>query len=66
LQARAVRRLQVIGKALGHRSQQSTAIYSRLSLEPVRSSMASAASAMFKSQKIGTKLAILKVRRRHG
>jgi integrase len=39
--------LQVIGQSLGHKSMQSTQIYSRLTLEPVRQSVESAANAMF-------------------
>jgi integrase len=38
--------LQVIGKSLGHKSQQATAIYSRLNLDPVRESVERAADAM--------------------
>jgi integrase len=38
--------LQIIGKALGHSSVASTEIYSRLSLDPVRVSMAQANAAM--------------------
>lgn len=36
----------IIGKTLGHSSQQSTAIYARLDLNPVRESVSSAVSAM--------------------
>jgi integrase len=38
----------IIGKSLGHRSQQSTAIYARLNLDPVRESVNKATEAMFK------------------
>lgn len=38
--------LVVIGKSLGHRSMQAAEIYSRLDLDPIRASMAAAASAM--------------------
>lgn len=38
--------LQVIGKSLGHRSQQATAIYSRLNIDPVRQSVDAANDAM--------------------
>jgi integrase len=38
--------LPVIGKSLGHRNQSTTAIYSRLTLEPVRESVSKAAAAM--------------------
>lgn len=36
----------IIGKSLGHRSQQSTAIYARLNLDPVRDSVNKATEAM--------------------
>jgi len=39
--------LQVIGQSLGHKSMQSTQVYSRLTLEPVRQSVESAAGLMF-------------------
>lgn len=38
----------VIGKTLGHKSQQSTAIYARLNLDPVRESMEAAHEMIFK------------------
>lgn len=37
----------IIGKSLGHKSQQSTAIYARLNLDPVRASVNKATEAMF-------------------
>lgn len=39
--------LQVIGKSLGHKSQQATQIYARLNLDPVRDSVEKAVDAMF-------------------
>lgn len=39
----------VIGKGLGHKSQQATAIYARLDLDPVRQAMQTAASAMLEA-----------------
>jgi len=36
----------IIGKSLGHRSQQSTAIYARLNLDPVRDSVNKATDVM--------------------
>ena len=45
-QARQGSSLQVIGKSLGHKSQQATQIYSRLDLDPVRTSVEGAVSAM--------------------
>ena len=37
----------IIGKSLGHKTQQATAIYARLNLDPVRESVNKATSAMF-------------------
>lgn len=37
----------VIGKSLGHKTQQATAIYARLNIDPVRASMERATEAMF-------------------
>ena len=39
--------LPIIGKSLGHKTQQATAIYARLNLDPVRESVNKATSAMF-------------------
>ena len=39
--------LAIIGKSLGHKSQQATAIYSRLNLDPVRESMMRATDVIF-------------------
>ena len=36
----------IIGRSLGHKSQQATAIYARVDIDPVRDSMSKAASAM--------------------
>ena len=41
----------IIGKSLGHKSQQSTAVYERLTLEPVRHSVQSATEALFLAAK---------------
>jgi integrase len=41
----------IIGKSLGHRSQQSTAVYARLNLDPVRDSVNKATDAMFSYEK---------------
>lgn len=38
--------LSIIGRSLGHKSPQATAIYARLHLDPVRDSMERAAKAM--------------------
>ncbi len=50
-QARQGASLTVIGKSLGHRSQQATAIYSRLDLDPVRESVEQATAAMIEAGK---------------
>lgn len=50
-QAIAGSSLQIIGKSLGHKSSQSTQIYSRLTLGPVRESIERAASTMFSQQR---------------
>jgi integrase len=42
--------LPIIGKTLGHKSQQSTAIYARLNLDPVRDSLEKAVSAIFSAR----------------
>ncbi|MBF0143626.1 MAG: site-specific integrase [Magnetococcales bacterium] len=44
--------LPVIGKGLGHKSQATTAIYARLSLDPVREAMQRATGAM-RGQEVG-------------
>lgn len=41
--------LSIIGRSLGHKSPQATAIYARLHLDPVRDSMERAAEAMLKA-----------------
>lgn len=43
--------LQIIGKSLGHKSQQATAIYARLNLDPVRQSVEKATQAMMTAGK---------------
>ena len=45
-QARNGASLLLIGKSLGHKTPQATAIYARLDLDPVRASVSAAASAM--------------------
>jgi len=48
-QARTGASMIVIGKSLGHKSQQATAVYARLDLDPVRQSMEAATSAMLQA-----------------
>jgi len=45
--------LAVVGKALGHRTQQTTAVYARLELDPIRKSLESATAAMIAATKGG-------------
>jgi integrase len=45
-QAIAGASLQVIGKSLGHKSQQSTQVYARLHNDPIRASVNSATATM--------------------
>jgi integrase len=42
----------IVGKSLGHKSMQATAVYARLNLDPVRDSVNAAADAMFKAGKM--------------
>ena len=48
-QARTGASMVVIGKSLGHKSQQATAVYARLELDPVRQAMTTATSAMLEA-----------------
>ena len=41
----------IIGKSLGHKTHQATAIYARLNIDPVRESMHKATQAMFNKRK---------------
>ena len=56
--------LPVIGKSLNHKSQSATAIYARLDLDPVRSSMQKAAEAMLATREQAPK--VVKLRRKTG
>lgn len=42
----------IIGKALGHKSQQATAIYARLDLDPVRAAVGNAAAAIMQHDRV--------------
>jgi len=50
-QARAGASLTIVGKSLGHKSQQATAIYARVDLDPVRQSVEGAVSSLLKASK---------------
>ncbi|KOS06127.1 recombinase XerD [Flavobacterium akiainvivens] len=50
-QAKTGASLLIVGKSLGHKSPQATAIYSRLDLDPVRKSMETATKAMYQASK---------------
>lgn len=50
-QARQGASLSIIGKSLGHKSQQATAIYARLDLDPVRQSVEQATAEILKLAK---------------
>lgn len=62
-QARAGASLQVIGKSLGHKSQQATAIYSRLDLDPVRASVEGAVRDLMEAGKQPTGAKVVPLRR---
>jgi integrase len=48
-QAKTGASLAIIGKSLNHKSQQATAIYARLDLDPVRASVNTATAAMMEA-----------------
>ncbi len=48
-QARTGASLAIIGKSLGHKSQQATAVYARLDLDPIREAMETATAAMIRA-----------------
>ena len=58
-QARTGASLAIIGKSLNHKSQQATAIYARLDLDPVRQSVNTATSAMLEAAGIKTKASVV-------
>ncbi|MEZ4782437.1 MAG: site-specific integrase [Candidatus Kapaibacterium sp.] len=55
-QAKTGASLIVIGKSLGHKSPQATAVYARLDLDPVRKSMEAATSAMLRAAQGSTSI----------
>ena len=50
----------IVGKTLGHKSLQSTAIYARLNLDRVRASMEAAVSAMLETKELPEKVVQMK------
>ena len=66
-QARTGASLVIIGKGLGHKSQQATAVYARLDIDPVRASMERATSAMLVAGGLKKKASVqpLKAKPRH-
>ena len=58
-QAKTGASLTIIGKSLNHQSQQTTAIYARLDLDPVRQSVNTATAAMLEAAGIKTKPSII-------
>lgn len=63
-QARQGASLAIIGKSLGHKSQQATAIYARLDLDPVRQSVNAATSAMLEAGGMKDGGAVIQFRRK--
>lgn len=66
-QAKTGASLAIIGKSLNHQSQQTTAIYARLDLDPVRQSVNTATSAMMEAAglKMVAKVTPIKKRMKH-
>lgn len=58
--------LQIVGKSLGHKSPSATAIYSRLSMDPVRASVEAATSAMLVAGGMKETATVTKARRKIG
>ena len=54
-QAKTGASIPIIGKSLGHRSQKTTEVYARLDLDPVRTSMDKAVTAMLEAANSGKK-----------
>ncbi len=61
-QARTGASLVLIGKSLNHKDQQSTAIYARLDLDPVRQSVDRATTAMFEAAGIKPKAKVIELK----
>jgi integrase len=62
-QARTGASMVVIGKSLGHKSQQATAVYARLDLDPVRQSMETATSAMLDAAGLKAPAQVVRMKR---
>ena len=62
-QARTGASLVVIGKSLNHKSQQTTAIYARLDLDPVRESVNTATAAILEAAGVKKPADVVKLRR---
>jgi len=63
-QARTGASLAIIGKSLGHKSQQATAVYARLDLDPIREAMEAATAAMWRAAKQQSSADVLPIKRR--
>lgn len=63
-QAKTGASLAIIGKSLNHQSQQTTAIYARLDLDPVRQSVNTATSAMMEAAGLKPVAEILELKKR--
>lgn len=65
-QARQGTSLAIIGKSLNHKTQQATAIYARLDLDPVRQSVNNAAAAMLEAAGVKATAEVLPFKRQRG
>ena len=63
-QAKTGASLAIIGKSLNHKSHQSTAIYARLDLDPVRQSVNVATAAMLEAAGVKKPAEVVKIKRR--
>ena len=63
-QARTGASLAIIGKSLGHKSQQATAVYARLDLDPIREAMETATAAMWRAAKQQPAADVLPIKKR--
>ena len=63
-QARTGASLVIIGKSLGHKSYQATAVYARLDTDPVRQAMETATSAILEAAGVKPAAKVRKTRRR--